>query len=120
MGLVRVHFISNITGLDGGTSYYVRAYATNSVGTGYGMAMAFTTLATDIEGNVYSNVTIGTQVWMAENLKTRKYSNGEAISTGIYVQNNNESLPNLWPSLIRGPQQLIIVHVCPTGWHCST
>jgi phosphodiesterase/alkaline phosphatase D-like protein len=37
-------FSSNITGLDGGTIYYVRAYATNSVGTGYGMVMSFTTL----------------------------------------------------------------------------
>lgn len=37
-------FSSNITGLTGGAIYYVRAYATNTVGTGYGMAMSFTTL----------------------------------------------------------------------------
>jgi uncharacterized protein (TIGR02145 family) len=37
-------FPSNITSLNGGTIYYVRAYATNEVGTGYGMAMSFTTL----------------------------------------------------------------------------
>lgn len=37
-------FTSNITGLDGGLIYYVRAYATNSAGTGYGMAMSFTSL----------------------------------------------------------------------------
>ncbi len=37
-------FTSNMTGLDGGTTYYFRAYATNSAGTGYGMAMSFTTL----------------------------------------------------------------------------
>ena len=36
-------FSSNITGLTGGAIYYVRAYATNTVGTGYGMAMSFTT-----------------------------------------------------------------------------
>ena len=36
-------FASSITGLNGATLYYVRAYATNSVGTGYGMTMSFTT-----------------------------------------------------------------------------
>ena len=36
-------FISNITGLNGGTLYYVRAYATNSVGTAYGTQISFTT-----------------------------------------------------------------------------
>jgi uncharacterized protein (TIGR02145 family) len=37
-------FSSNLTGLNGATVYYVRAFATNDVGTGYGMAMSFTTL----------------------------------------------------------------------------
>jgi phosphodiesterase/alkaline phosphatase D-like protein len=37
-------FTSNITGLEGGTLYYTRAYATNVAGTGYGKAMSFTTL----------------------------------------------------------------------------
>ena len=37
-------FSSNLTNLNGATNYYVRAYASNSTGTGYGMAMSFTTL----------------------------------------------------------------------------
>ena len=37
-------FVSTITGLTGGTLYYVRAYATNSVGTAYGSELTFTTL----------------------------------------------------------------------------
>ena len=37
-------FVSNISGLDAGTTYHVRAYATNSVGTAYGADMSFSTL----------------------------------------------------------------------------
>jgi len=36
-------FTSNITGLSSGTLYYIRAYATNSVGTSYGNEVSFTT-----------------------------------------------------------------------------
>jgi hypothetical protein len=41
-------FTSSITGLVAGTTYYVRAYATNSVGTAYGNQVVFTTSATPI------------------------------------------------------------------------
>ena len=41
-------FTSNITGLVSGTTYYVRAYATNSVGTSYGNQVTFTTSETTL------------------------------------------------------------------------
>ena len=63
-------FTSNLTNLVENTTYYVRAYATNSVGTAYGNEVTFTTEAgssngqpclgaptvTDYDGNVYNTV----------------------------------------------------------------
>ena len=47
-------YTSNMTGLDAGTVYYVRAYATNSYGTSYGSQKSFTT-----DGNVHEYVDLG-------------------------------------------------------------
>ena len=44
-------FTSNMTGLEPNTTYYVRAYATNSAGTAYGDQVSFTTLPDGIQGD---------------------------------------------------------------------
>jgi uncharacterized protein (TIGR02145 family) len=78
-------FTSAIKGLTGNTTFYVRAYATNSIGTNYGNEVSFTTtnpqanIATDIDGNSYDLVTICNQTWLKSNLNVTKYRNGDEI-----------------------------------------
>lgn len=133
-GLTFGTFTSSMTGLTPNTTYFARAYATNSVGTAYGNEEIFTTQisVTDIDGNVYSSVKLGTQVWLAENLKTTKYNDGKPIplvtdatawfnlSTPgyCYFENNvankniNGALYN-WYTINTG-------NLAPTGWHIPT
>lgn len=77
-------FTSEITGLTAETQYYIRAYAVNSAGTGYGDTKEFSTTVfgtvTDIDGNIYETRRIGNQWWMTENLKVTHYLNGDSIA----------------------------------------
>lgn len=80
-------FTSNISGLIVNTTYYLRAYATNSIGTSYGNVISFTTSAinvpgpnvTDIDGNIYQSVTNCSQTWTKQNLNVSKYTDGTPI-----------------------------------------
>jgi uncharacterized protein (TIGR02145 family) len=133
-----VNFYVDISGLIPGTTYYLRAYATNEAGTGYGNEIKFTihvdgTAVSDIDGNVYNTTKIGTQTWLAENLKTTRFNDGTPLVniTNIYGGGtlsayawyiNNEALYKneygalynyysiaSWASFER--------NVCPAGWH---
>jgi uncharacterized protein (TIGR02145 family) len=85
---------------------------------------------TDIDGNIYHTVTIGTQIWMVENLKVTHYSNGDSIpnvrdhtewgnlTTGAYCnQNNIDSMSNTYGRLYNWFVVNDNRKVAPTGWH---
>ena len=122
-------FGSTMTGLEMGTTYYVRAYATNSVGTGYGNQMTFSTRVSDIDGNTYGVVTIGTQVWMTENLRVTTLSSGTpvpnvtdntawtALSTMAYSWYNNDAANKPVYGALYNWFAVNEGNLCPTGWH---
>lgn len=139
-------FTSSITGLLANTVYYVRAYATNAKSTVYGNNISFTTpklitfnpsltygSVTDIDGNVYKTIVIGSQTWMAENLRTSKFQNGNTIpivtddtnwsnlTTGACCVYNNdvEYLPK-YGKLYNWYAVSDSRNISPTGWHVPT
>lgn len=111
-GLGAGSFTSKLTGLTHSSTYYVRAYATNSEGTAYGSTMIFETLGSTFidsrDGNVYRMVTIGEQIWMAENLAYKPSSGNYWAYSNINA--NIETFGYLydWQTAL---------NVCPTGWH---
>jgi uncharacterized protein (TIGR02145 family) len=129
-------FTSSLTGLTANTTYYLRAYAVNIVGTGYGNVITFTTTGTltDTDGNVYNSVTIGTQTWMRENLKVIHYRNGDPIQnvtdntqwsnlvTGGYCWylNDETQYKNTYGSLYNFYTVSDTRNICPIGWRVPT
>jgi uncharacterized protein (TIGR02145 family) len=94
-----------------------------------------TITVTDVDGNVYNTVMIGTQVWMKENLKTTKYRNGDEIGTTTpatldisgestpsyeWAYDGNESNVAYYGRLYTWYAVTDIRGVCPTGWHLPT
>jgi uncharacterized protein (TIGR02145 family) len=89
----------------------------------------------DVDGNYYHTVTIGSQVWMLEDLKTTHYANGDPINfvdindsvqwkniaTGAYSKNSNGTITGIntgqlynWHTLADNRK------LCPKGWHVPT
>lgn len=134
------NFSSNIAGLTPNTTYYVRAYATNSWGTSYGNEVSFTTgqinNITDADGNIYKTVTIGTQTWLVENLKTTHYNDGSPIpyvpkftdwfylTSGAYCyylgyQSDSSKYKAEYGALYNW-HAVNTGKLCPIGWHIPT
>jgi uncharacterized protein (TIGR02145 family) len=85
----------------------------------------------DIDGNVYSTVKIGNQTWMAENLQTTKYRNGDPISnivcktdwknktTGAYCNFDN-TVNTVYGKLYNWYAVSDSRNIAPQGWHVPT
>jgi uncharacterized protein (TIGR02145 family) len=129
-------FSSQLYSLLFGTTYYVRAYATNSAGTGYGEIVTFDAgmgTVTDVDGNTYRTVLIGSQWWMAENLRVTHYRNGELIpnwtdsNTWLTLTfgarcyyDNNSSYASTYGILYNGYAVNDARGIAPAGWHVPT
>jgi uncharacterized protein (TIGR02145 family) len=91
---------------------------------------------TDIDGNTYKTVKIGNQVWMAENLKVTKYSDGIpltlitsqagwddiSIFTKAYIWDEEYGVYYSGAAAINensvgSAKSVVTQGVCPTGWH---
>jgi uncharacterized protein (TIGR02145 family) len=134
---------AGLSGLKANTTYHYRLKAVNSLGTAYGDDISFTTSAdkvnillfnpdltygtvNDNDGNAYKTIKVGSQTWMAENLKTTKFNDNtpipfvtevsiwSALSTSAYTWYNNDSITYgalyNWYAVNTGK-------LCPAGWH---
>jgi uncharacterized protein (TIGR02145 family) len=136
--------ITQLSGLISDKTYFVKSYAKHDDGQPE-IDLKFKTLrdwgtaATirDVDGNLYHTVKIGTQTWMAENLKTTKYADGTAIGNGnimsheygkyyfSYINdtssNNTYGLYYTWMSATNSEYGRTysngIQGACPDGWH---
>jgi uncharacterized protein (TIGR02145 family) len=90
---------------------------------------------TDVDGNIYATVGIGSQLWMSQNLKTTHYRNGDLIGTTVpatlnitsesspkyqWASNGNESNVAAYGRLYTWYAITDSRNVCPTGWHVPT
>lgn len=87
----------------------------------------------DVDGNVYNTITIGTQVWLRENLRTSRYSDGTSIpeknmntdwinpSPAVSSYENNRKLDDVQGKVYNWYAMDLAStggrNVCPSGWH---
>jgi uncharacterized protein (TIGR02145 family) len=94
-----------------------------------------TSTVTDIDGNIYNTVAIGTQCWTKENLKVTNYNNNDIIPEATNASNS------IWGTLATGARTDYVGvsgyvgtygylynwyaatdprKICPSGWHVPT
>ncbi len=114
-----------------GYYYYNGSNWTGITGTGAGAIS--TTACIDYDDNAYPTFTIGSQVWMAENLRVTHYRNGDAIpneidagnwaglSTGVYCwYDNDQSANEKYGALYNWYTVYDSRGLCPEDWHVPT
>jgi uncharacterized protein (TIGR02145 family) len=123
---------ANLTNLITGYTYHFRVKVVCDIGIVYGEDMSFTTIFKDQDNNIYNLVSIGTQVWMSENLKTTKYRNNENIpietendlwynltTPGYCWFNNYSPIKDQFGALYNWYTVNTGI-LCPSGWHVPT
>lgn len=94
---------------------------------------AYTDSITDLEGNVYHTITIGNKVWMAENLRSRCYNNGDTIeylgdynhwgytdSGAVCMYDNNAEAGSIYGYMYNFAAVKDPRGIAPPGWHVPT
>jgi len=128
-------FVINLVGLSPLTLYYVRAYATNSLGTAYGNEVTFTTQnpcpgipIVNYGGQAYNTIQIGNQCWLRENLNIGTRINGSQNQTNNsfiekYCYDDLESNCDIYGGLYQWDEVMQYIYteglqgICPSGWH---
>jgi len=129
----KLNFTSYLNRLTPLTTYYVRAFATNSFGTAYGEEKQFTTEAGvkdgtfDYNGRTYAYTTIGTQTWMSENLaylpSVRPFTVGSNDNPFYYVYGYEGSNVDSAKATANYARYGVLYNwkaattACPSGWH---
>jgi uncharacterized protein (TIGR02145 family) len=149
-------FSGSLSGLSPSTTYYLRAYAGTATEVWYGNEISFTTISSttsascgtpnihnpnlsygsmiDQDGNSYKTIVIGTQEWMAENLKVSHFQNGDVIpqvsdqntwsgltSPGTcWYQNDSSSFDCPYGKIYNWYAASDSRNMCPAGWHVPT
>jgi uncharacterized protein (TIGR02145 family) len=123
-----------IPGLSANNPYNGNQGAPHSCGTEgiHNPGLAYGSM-TDQEGNIYKTIVIGTQEWMAENLNTSIYRNGDAIPTNLEnttwqdatdgalaYTSNDEGYACPYGKLYNWYSCVDARQLCPMGWHVPT
>jgi uncharacterized protein (TIGR02145 family) len=130
-------YLGRVTGLTPDTKYYIKAYALNDKGQALGEEVTITTglAVQDYDNNTYETVVIGSQTWMAKNLATTHYLNGDPVLTttpsGLDI--SAEGTPKYMWSYAGDDNNAVAYgklytwysvtdtrKLCPTGWHIPT
>ena len=123
---------SQINNLSPNTTYFVRAYAINSHGVGYGNEVIFTSHPPniyDIDGNKYHIKSFGEQVWMTENLYVSRLRDGtpieqihsntqwfQATEPAYSYYNKDEAANKLLYGALYNWVAVESGKLCPVGW----
>lgn len=124
-------FTGSISSLLPNTTYYIRAFATNNLGTRYSNELLGNTslMATDIDGNLYPGIKIGNQTWFSKNLNVTKYQNNDNVEQVISsiawlnlmegawsYSNNSSSYGGTYGKLYNWFAATDTRKICPVGW----